>query len=169
MRRILALPALIVLLLALLTGAVAGVEDVPRLTGPVTDQTNVLAGQTVRIEDAIEDLQARTRIQLWVLFVRTTGSLNVTDYALEVSDRNSLGANDALLVVALDDRTDAIWLSDGLDEITDREVDDILADRVEPRLAASDFAGAVLAATSGLATAFGATPRTPAPATLLRA
>ena len=166
MRLILALPALIVLLLSLLAGAAAAVEDVPRLTGPVTDQTNVLAGQTARIEDAIDDLQARTRIQLWVLFVRTTGSFNVTDYALEVADANSLGANDALLVVALDDRTDAIWLSDGLEEITPREVDDILADQIEPRLAASDFAGAVIAATSGLATAFGALPQpTPGPVT----
>ena len=37
------------------------------------------------------------------------------DYAFETAQRNSLGVDDALILVALDDRTDFIWVSDGLD------------------------------------------------------
>jgi hypothetical protein len=54
------------------------------------------------------------------------------------------------LVVALDDRTDSIWVADGLDEITNDELDDIIAGTLEPRLADGDFGGAVIATAEAL-------------------
>ena len=50
----------------------------------------------------------------------TTGDRTAADYAAETARQNSLGGDDALLLVAIDDRTDQIWVSDGLDEITRR-------------------------------------------------
>ena len=52
----------------------------------------------------------------------------MADYAQRTADVNSLGVDDALLVVAMDDRTDYIWVSDSLDEITDDELDTILVE-----------------------------------------
>jgi uncharacterized membrane protein YgcG len=124
-------------------------EDIPRLQGPVTDTTGTLADRRAAIEAAIQDLKAKG-VDLWVVFVRTTGSQTAPDFASATKQANSLGVNDALLLVALDDHTDYILLSDGLPSITDAERDSITATQLEPRLAAGDFAGAVVATAAAL-------------------
>ena len=157
---------LLVALLTLLAFAspARAAEDFPRLDGPITDLTDTLSSsEEARAEQAIVDLRSAQAIDLWVLFTDTTNPLSVTDYADEVAARNSLGTNDVLLVVAMDDRTDALWLSDGLEDITDREVDAIISNQVEPELADGDFVGAIEAAAAGLATASGGTVQTPGP------
>lgn len=138
-------------------------QGIPRLAGQITDQTGDLAGSTAQVTAALDRLQGEQNVQLWVLFVDTTGGSTVTDYATEVARSNSLGANDALLVVAVGDRTDAIWLSDGLDRISNAEVNDIIGREVEPRLAGGDFPGAVVAAADGLLQAAGGTVTGPTP------
>ena len=65
---------------------------------------------------------------------RPTGSRR-PEYATETARINSLGADDALVLVALGDRTDAIWVAEGLDAITDAEIDAIIAGELEPRAA----------------------------------
>src|SRR5207244_12755455 len=95
-------------------------------------------------------------VQLWVLLVETTGGTTVTDYANQVARANSLGGNDALLVVALADRTDAFWRgSQSLQRLTDRELETVPSQGGEPRLAQGDFPGAVVAAAGGLGQAAG--------------
>jgi hypothetical protein len=97
-----------------------------------------------------------------VLFVDTTGDLNATDFADQTADRNSLGADDALLMVAVDDHSDAIWISDTLQSsITDSEIDAIIATALEPLLREGDFVGAAIATARGLGDA--ATDTAPAP------
>ena len=86
------------------------------------------------------------------------------DFAAETAATNSLGADDALLLVAIDDRTDAIWVADGLDEITDDEIDTILADTLEPRLRDGDFAGAAIATAQALGVAAESAAPTSVPA-----
>ena len=73
----------------------------------------------------------------------------MADYAEQTAATNSLGVDDALLAVAMDDRTDYIWVSDGLD-ITDDELDTILTEELEPRLRDGDEAAAAIAAVDGL-------------------
>ncbi|MBM4409361.1 MAG: TPM domain-containing protein [Chloroflexi bacterium] len=167
MRRLRALSALL-LLFAVLAGVFAAgpalaAEDIPRLGGPVTDQTGTLRGDEARVERAIVDLRSASAIDLWVLFVETTSPLSITDYAKEVASRNSLGTNDVLLVVAMEDRTDALWVSNSLDDITDAEIDAIIGNDLEPRLSSGDFAGAVEATARGLAGAAGVAVATPSP------
>jgi uncharacterized membrane protein YgcG len=141
-----------------LAGPVHAAEDFPRLTGPITDLTDTLTpSEEAQAQQAIVDLRSAQAIDLWVLFTDTTSPLSVTDYAGEVFARNSLGTNEVLMVVAMDDRTDALWLGDGLDDITDNEVDSIISNQVEPRLAEGDFVGAIDAAADGLAAAAGGT------------
>jgi uncharacterized membrane protein YgcG len=142
--------AAVFLALALATTALAA--DPPRLQGAITDQTGVLSGETAAIQIALDDLLARHNVQLFVLFVATTSDLTSTEFADETARLNSLGADDALLLVATDDRTDAIWVSDSLD-ITDAELNDVISDQLEPALRDGNFAGAVIAAAGGLGAA----------------
>jgi uncharacterized membrane protein YgcG len=151
--------AVALLLVTLVTAPAAYAADIPRLEGPVTDTTGVLDGSIDEIEAALDDLLDDHGVQLFVAFVDTTDELTATGFVDETARVNSLGANDALLVVALDDRTDAIWLADGLGEITDAEVDRIIADVLEPGLADGAFGAAVVATARALGDA--AAPFTP--------
>ncbi|HSL75617.1 MAG TPA: TPM domain-containing protein [Candidatus Limnocylindrales bacterium] len=130
--------------------ATVGAEDILRLDGPVTDSAGVLAGRVAEIETAIDRTLDEHRVQVFVVYVRTTGDRQMADYATETAATNSLGVDDALLVVAMDDRTDYIWVADSLDEITDDELDAILSGDLEPRLRDGDPAGAAIAAVEGL-------------------
>ncbi len=124
-------------------------QEVPPLRERLTDQAGVIENAS-RIEDAIEQLERDHDVQLWVLFVGTTGSQAVTDYSDAVAARNSFGGNDALLLVAVDDRSDALWVGSLLDGVTDEEIDLLLTRELEPRLARGDFEGAVAALAQGL-------------------
>ena len=131
----------------------AAAQSAPRLQDQLTDQTRsqILASSRSQIEAALTNLRDTRNVQLFVLFVETTGSQPVTDFADEVARRSSLGGNDVLLVVAVTDRSDALWRgAQMMDRLTDRELSDILSDRVEPRLARGDFAVAVVAAAEGV-------------------
>jgi uncharacterized membrane protein YgcG len=133
--------------------AQATAPEVPRLQTQVTDLTNaqVLANGRAQIEAALTELRESRNVQLFVLFVESTGNLSVTEYADEVARRSSLGGNDALLVVALEDRSDALWRGAALrDRLTDDELEKVLAEQVEPLLMRGDFAGAAVAAADGL-------------------
>lgn len=149
--------AVAAVLLALAVAATAVAADPPRLDGAITDQTGALNGSTEAINSALDELLAKHRVQLFVLFVGTTGAQSSTDFVDETAKRNSLGADDALLLVALDDHTDAIWVSDAL-PITDPELNAVISEQLEPALRDGDFAGAVVATAQGLGQAVDALP-----------
>jgi uncharacterized membrane protein YgcG len=148
---------------ALIAPATTRAEDVMRLTGPVTDTTGVLAERAGDIEAAIDRTLDDHGVQVFVLFVGTTGELSAGDYAQQTAALNSLGVDDALLLVAMDDRTDYIWVSDSLDEITDDELDAILSDTLEPALRDGDEADGTIAAIEALGAAADSPVPTAAP------
>ena len=151
--------ALAALAAALLAPAVAG-QVIPRLETAITDQTGVLDDSRTEIENALDDLFDRTGVQLYVLFVDSTGSMHIADYAAAVGEQN-LGTTDALLVVALGDRTDDISVgSDLRGRISQTRLDQIREDVLEDRLAAGDFGGAVVDTSDALAAAFAPLPTT---------
>jgi len=147
-------------LLAVLAGPVSA-EPPPVLEGPVTDHVGVL--DTGEVADAIGRTLDEHGAQAWVLFVQSTDGQPATDYASEVFQTNSMGADDVLLLVAIEDRTDAIWVSDGLDAITPEEVDGIIAGELEPRLRDGDFTGAAVATVEALGEANSSAAESPAP------
>ena len=127
------------------------VDTLPRLQERVTDQAGVLSDADVQqVEQALADLEASHNIQLFVAFVDSTGVEDVTSFTESTARNSSLGGNDALLLVAVGDRSDALWVGDSLDEVTDDEIDAILGDAVEPRLQDGDFAGAAVAGARAL-------------------
>ena len=150
-------------LLALSGGPTLAADPLPRLNTAVTDEAGVLSpADEARITDSLTTLHA-LGIQLFVAFVGTTGSDTVTDFAAAVATASSLGGNDALLLVAMTDRSDALWVGPSLDTVTDTEIDSILVDALEPRLADGDLAGAAIAAAGALEHAVVDNP-TPTPA-----
>jgi uncharacterized membrane protein YgcG len=157
------LPSRAVLALVMLIGAAAPAVA-QTLTERIVDEAGVMSpDQVAQAEDAIGALEADANVQLWALFVGTTEGDTITDFADAVAAENGLGGNDALLVVAVDDRRDALWVGDLLDEATNDEIDRILAERVEPRLAASDWGAAIAGAAEGLAAAVSDEPEEPEP------
>jgi len=151
--------ALIAAVLALVVAPIALAASPPRLEGFVTDQVDVLGGERDAVEAALGDLLGDHGVQLFVLFVDTTEDLTVTEFADETARLNSLGADDALLVVAIEDRTDAIWISDRLDDaVTDAELDSIITGTLEPGLRDGDFAGATIATALALGDAAAPVP-----------
>ena len=161
LRRVVA-PATLALALLAVAAVSASAEPPPSLDGPVTDHAGVL--DTGEVADAIERTLDEHGVQVWVLFVETTDGQPATDYASEVFRINSMGADDVLLLVALEDRSDAIWRSDALDGITGDEIDAIIAGELEPRLRDGDFTGAAVATVEALGEANTTAEEEPPPA-----
>ncbi len=156
--------ALAALALVLATAVPALAQDVPRLDSAVTDETGVLSDDRAEIENALEELFDRTRVQLYVLFVDTTDGRDIGEYSDAVIAQSQLGAEDALLVVALEDRTDNIQVGDGLrDDLSQTTLDRIRTSVLEPGLADGDFGGAIISTAEALGDELAApTPAPPA-------
>ncbi len=152
-----ALAAVLVGLVLVWSGAAATrAADIPSLQSAVTDQTGVLAGREAAIQDALQQLFESSGIQLYVLFVPTTGDMSIGDYAAAVGDQD-LGSRDALLVVALQDHTDNVSVGSGLsDRVSQTSLDRLRTSVLEPGLASGDYAGAVLSTVKSLQDVFGA-------------
>jgi len=136
------------LCLALAAGALVPVAalgaEIPVIREPVTDVAGVLGDGIGDVEEAIEVLRAEHDIQLFVVFVDTTDELSMPDFAGQVAQRSSLGGNDALLIVALDDRTDDLSVGPATTEVSDAELNEIVTQVLEPRLGDGDYADAVV-------------------------
>ena len=138
------------LALGLAPAALAAEAGIPAIRGQITDEVGALEGREGEVQEALDVLLDTRNVQLFVLFTESTGGATVTEFGESVAAGNSLGANDALLVVATGDRTYTVWVHDSLDEITDAEIDEVIASNLEPRLRSGDFPGAVVATAQGL-------------------
>jgi len=120
-----ALIALVALFFGLLAGT--ALATVPTLSSAITDETGVLSSGTAQIDAAQRRLFDKTGVQLYVLFVKSTGGQDIGQYALDVGNANGLTGTDALLVVATVDHTD--WLQTGPDlrnVLSQNEIDSII-------------------------------------------
>ena len=158
--RRLAIPLLLALAACLAIAGAGLAAEPTRLEDQITDEVGALEGSTDEVRAALDEVRDRDGVQLFVLFVDTTEDLPATDFADETARLSSLGGDDALLMVALEDRSDAIWVSDAL-AISDDELDSVIIDVLEPALGEGDFAAAVIATAERLGQA--ATPSTPGP------
>ncbi|MBI2782324.1 MAG: TPM domain-containing protein [Chloroflexi bacterium] len=120
----------------------------------------MLASSTDAIKASLDDLLAKQRVQVFVLFVGSTGALTSTEFVDETARINSLGGDDVLLLVAVDDRTDAIWVSDSL-AITNDELNRVISDTLEPALRTGTFDIAVIEAARALGAAASTTQPNP--------
>ena len=147
MRRLSVVPGVLALLL--LTGGPALAEEPFRVPDQVTDEADVLGGNTAGVEDAVEELQADEGLQLWVVYVDTFDGISAADWTAETFQLSGFGDNDLLFTVAVEDRAYGYLPSDDV-PVSDAEIEDVIASDVEPQLSEGDFDGAAIAFADGL-------------------
>jgi hypothetical protein len=131
--------------LLLLSGGPALAEDPFRLDGQVVDEAGVLSsGEESQVADALDQLQAEDGTQLFVVFVDTFGGQTPGEWMQSTRQLSSLGGNDALLAVAVDDRDYAFTVPNGSD-VSVSDADQLAGQAVEPEFADGDWATGTVA------------------------
>ncbi|MCC3761886.1 TPM domain-containing protein [Glycomyces sp. TRM65418] len=118
------------------------------LSGPVTDQVGAVAGEEAEIQDAIADLKADTGIGLYVVYIADFGGYEPQTWADTTAIDSGLGTDDLLLAVATEERRYTWSVASGF-PLTDGQLNEVAADRIGPRLAEGDWAGAAIGAAEG--------------------
>jgi uncharacterized protein len=145
-----ALPRLWLLLAALFAlSAPAAAQDLPRLTGRVVDNADLLpAEHEIALTQRLEDLERTTSRQLVVATVPSLGGRSVEDYGFALGEAWKIGEanadNGAILLVAVADRRIRIEVGDGLEPIlTDAMSSIIIRREIQPRFKAGDYPGGI--------------------------
>jgi uncharacterized membrane protein YgcG len=137
-----------IVVLFVLTGT-ASAEEPFRLADQITNQVGVLDGREAEVEAAIEQLEERDGVQLWVAYVESFSGWNAQDWADETAYVSSLGLNDVLLAVATEDRAYAYSVDQAF-TLTDAQLAEVATGAIEPELSDNDWAGAAIAAAEGI-------------------
>ncbi len=120
--------------------------DAPaRLATQVTDPAGVLDSS---VAPALRELSDKTGIQLFVVFVPSFDGTPAQEWTDETARLSGLGDRDALLAVATTDRAYAYSFPPD-SRLSDGELTDVAAERIEPALSRGDWSGAVVAAAEG--------------------
>jgi len=112
----------------------------------VLDTVGAIDGDEARVLAALDGLYESARIQLFVVYVDNFTSS--TNWANDTAVLNSLGANDVLLAVAVEERNYEISIDPDF-PLTDAQVAAVESNDIEPRLRDDDWAGAAIAAAQG--------------------
>lgn len=116
----------------------------------VTDSAGALsAEQTAEVKSAVKGLQQARDVRLWVVYV---DAFNVppVEWAGRTRSMTRMGERDAILAVATKQRKYAFLVSPAAANGSEQAVDDLRRNNVEPKLREDDFAGAAVAAATGL-------------------
>jgi uncharacterized membrane protein YgcG len=124
----------------------------PKLSSQITDQTGVLGSGLSSVQTALDSLQNGQNVQLWLVFIPTTGSATAADFARQTFEANGLGGNDMILHVAVSDRRYG-WREVNATRLQKSQIDSLLSSRVDSPFKSGDWAGGVVAFAGGLADA----------------
>ena len=136
-------------LLALGLGIAQAEVAVPPLKARVTDLTATLSReQQARLEQELQNFEAKKGSQLAVLIVPTTQPETIEQYGIRVVDSWKLGRkgidDGALLLIAKNDRSLRIEVGYGLEgALNDATAKRIVNDIIVPRFKAGDFYGGI--------------------------
>jgi uncharacterized membrane protein YgcG len=134
------------LALAVSTAGPAWAAPPLEVTGQVTDQAAALGDGEVAARQAAESLAAETDVDLYTVFVPSFDGTEAEVWASETADLSALEESDVLLAVAVGEGTyEYSWWIDDSSPLSEVEVEAVMTGEVEPRLAASDSSGAVVA------------------------
>lgn len=154
--RALGLTAALVALFSGAAMAASATDPVTLGSAHVVDEAGVLSSsQLAAAEQRAQKLSDDTDVDLWVVYVPTfTSPSNSEDWANQTARDNGLGPNQYLLAIAVDSRQ--FYLSgDSSGPVSGDQLSTIEQQRVQPHLAADDWAGAATAAADGLTAAVG--------------
>jgi hypothetical protein len=118
------------------------------LNQAVTDSAGALSSeQTAEVKSAVKSLQAARDVRLWVVYV---DAFNVPpgEWARKTLSLTNMGERDAILAVATKQRKYAFLVAPAA--ANRQAVDDMRVNTIEPKLRDDDFAGAAVAAATGL-------------------
>lgn len=143
--------------LAILTAVVllvapsAAAQPPMRLPSSITDSAGALSqSERAEVQEAIDRLYADRHIRLWVIYVDVFSGQTADDWGRSTARLSDLGSNDALLAVAIADRSYAFLVSNGISEISNAKVDALRRNQIEPALHRGDWAAAAASAARGL-------------------
>jgi uncharacterized protein len=145
-----ALPRLWLLLAALFAlSAPAAAQDLPRLTGRVVDNADLLpAEHEIALTQRWKRWSGRPRASSWSRRCPSLGGRSVEDYGFALGEAWKIGEanadNGAILLVAAADRKVRIEVGDGLEPIlTDAMSSIIIRREIQPRFKAGDYPGGI--------------------------
>ncbi|MET0295863.1 MAG: TPM domain-containing protein [Microbacterium sp.] len=137
-------------------GAAWATDPVDLGAATVLDEAGVLSSSDeAAVEDRLSQLSSESTADLFVVYVDTfTSPSGAADWATATAQDNNLGPHQYLLAVAVEDR--AYYLSgDSEGPVSFDQLDAIEQQRIQPELAAGDWAGAAVAAADGIQDAAG--------------
>lgn len=142
--------------LGCLLGIGASTAEAPmRVPQPITDDAGVLSSaDEARIQEATDSLFNDHGLQLWVVYVNTFNGIGYESWINQTADNSDFGPNDALLAVAVQDRSYGLWVSPENTSVSDSDFASIETNSVEPALRNGDWAGAAVAAADGFSNAY---------------
>ena len=121
------------------------------VTGRITDQVGALKGDDQAVSSAIDDLQAKTGINEYVIFVSSFDGMNGQQWVEQTAQQSGLTGNDVVLAVAVGDKHYGVHPGN----VSSAEMNRIVVDQVKPKLSDGDWAGAATALASGLSSGAG--------------
>jgi hypothetical protein len=127
--------------------APAHADPPSRLATQVTDRVGALTAGRSEVDAALARLRTDTGLQLFVVFVDSFDGTDAQTWTDRTAALSDLRDRDALLAVATEDRSYAY--SFGPTGLTDEQLEQVALDDIEPALARSDWAGAVVGAADG--------------------
>lgn len=142
---------LVALAAGVLLAPATSAEPPFRLGGYVTDNAGVLnSAQRAQVTSAIDALYADRKTRLWVVYVDSFSGQGADAWANATRRASDLGDFDALLAVATVDRAYALLVPDSATDLSSSRVDSVRRNDIEPALRQNDWAGAAVAAATGL-------------------
>ena len=120
------------------------------LSQPVTDPAGALTSeQTAEVKSAVQSLQAARDVRLWVVYVDAF-DVPPGQWARKTLSLTKMGERDAILAVATKQRKYAFLVGPAAANRSDQAITDMRTNDIEPKLREGDFAGAAVAAATGL-------------------
>ena len=131
-----------------------GVSPAPtapmKLSQPVTDSAGALTSdQAAEVESAVKSLQAARDVRVWVVYADAFDG-PPAEWARKTGSLTKMGDRDAILAIATKQRKYAFLVGPAATNGPEQAVNDLRRNKIEPRLRDDDFAGAAVAAATGL-------------------
>lgn len=143
----------VILTVATLVAPAAIAEPPFRLPGYVTDDLGILTpGQRTDVQNGVEALYRDRHIRLWVVYVESFSPLTSSSWTQATREASDLGALDAILAVAVLDRSYYFQVPSDAVGGAAADVDALRRDKIEPALHNNHWADAAIAAADGLTT-----------------
>ncbi|TFG44586.1 MAG: YgcG family protein [Bacteroidia bacterium] len=137
----------------ILSAFITSTEDIPFLTGRVTDNAQIMSLETQKLlSDSLKMHEDRTTNQVVILTIPTLHGESIEDYAYRAFNEWKLGQKDkdngVLIIVVPDDKRMRIEVGYGLDGIlTDLTASRIIQDIMTPKFKNGDYDGGITAGT----------------------